>query len=56
MGAAKNEFWRMEQQIQKEIQASGRRRKELEGKIVEEVQKLQTATQRLKLRLKSLKL
>lgn len=56
MGASKNEFWRMEQQIQKEIQASERRRKELEGKIVEEVQKLQTATRRLKLRLKSLKL
>jgi hypothetical protein len=56
MGAAKNEFWRMEQQIQREIQASGRRRKELEGKIVEEVQKLHTASQRLKLRLKSLKL
>jgi hypothetical protein len=56
MGAAKNEFWRMEQQIQKEIQASERRRKELEGKIVEEVQKLHAASQRLKLRLKSLKL
>ncbi len=56
MGAAKNEFWRMEQQIQTEIQASERRRKELEGKIVEEVQKLHTASQRLKSRLKSLKL
>jgi hypothetical protein len=56
MGAAKNEFWRMEQQIQKEIQASERRRKELEGKIVEEIKKLHAASQRLKLRLKSLKL
>lgn len=56
MGAAKNEFWRMEQQIQKEIQASERRRNELEGKIVEEVQKLHAASQRLKMRLKSLKL
>jgi hypothetical protein len=56
MGAAKNEFWRMEQQIQREIQASERRRKELEGKIVEEVQKLHAASQRLKMRLKSLKL
>lgn len=56
MGAAKNEFWRMEQQIQKEIQASERRRKELEGTIVEEIQKLHSASQRLKLRLKSLKL
>ena len=56
MGAAKNEFWRMEQQIQKEIQASERRRNELEGKIVEEVQKLHAASQRLKLRLKRLKL
>lgn len=56
LGAAKNEFWRMEQQIQKEIQASERRRKELEGTIVEEVQKLHAASQRLKLRLKSLKL
>lgn len=56
MGAAKNEFWRMEQQIQRELQASERRRNELEGKIVEEVQKLHAASQRLKLRLKSLKL
>jgi predicted phage-related endonuclease len=56
LGATKNEFWRMEQQIQREIQASERRRKELEGNIVEEVQKLHAASQRLKLRLKSLKL
>jgi hypothetical protein len=56
LGAAKNEFWRMEQQIQREIQASERRRKELEGNIVEEVQKLHAASQRLKLRLKSLRL
>ncbi|UCH94670.1 MAG: hypothetical protein JSV88_31025 [Candidatus Aminicenantes bacterium] len=55
-GAAKNEFWRMEQQIQREIQASGKRRNELEEKIAEEVQKLQTTTQRLKQRLKSVKL
>lgn len=55
-GAAKNEFWRMEQQVQREIQASEQRRKELEEKILEEIQNLQTTTRRLKLRLKSVKL
>jgi hypothetical protein len=55
-GAGKNEFWRMEQEIIRELDASAKRRKELEEKVAEEIKKLQAATYSLKQRLKSVKL
>jgi len=55
-GNAKNSFWRLEQQIVSEIQASERRRKDLEERIDMEIANMQKTARNLKYRLKRIKL
>jgi hypothetical protein len=53
---AKNEFWRMEQEVDRELRHSEKRRQELQEKIEQEIKNMRTASARLKERLKTFKL
>ncbi|MCP5049066.1 MAG: hypothetical protein GY940_17990 [bacterium] len=53
---AKNEFWRIEQEIQRELAVADVKRKEMETKLDEEIRKMQVTNRVLKKRLRSLKL
>lgn len=55
-GLAKNEFWRMEQEVEKEIKHSEKRRQELQEKIDEEIKKMRETSKNLKARLRTLRL
>ena len=55
-GEAKNEFWRIEQEIQRELAVSDKRRKEIEEQLEEAIKKMQITARRLKNRLKGVKL
>jgi hypothetical protein len=55
-GEAKNEFWRLEQDVEQEMKYSEKRRQELEEKINSEILKMQDTSRRLKQRLKKIKL
>jgi hypothetical protein len=55
-GLAKNEFWRMEQEIERELKHSEKRRQELQEQLDEEIKKMQETGKILKQRLRTLKL
>jgi chromosome segregation ATPase len=55
-GLAKNEFWRMEQEVDRELKNSEKRRRELQEKIEEEITKMRETNKRLKARLRTFKL